>query len=135
VTSATAQPAGVGLRFAAAVAGLVALALIAFCVGRFPVSVPDVFRAITGGVFGTTGDLPSTVQTVILQVRAPRVIAAMLVGAALAAAGSAYQSMFRNPLVSPDILQERVDDPALRLCRRARGGGRGVRGRLGVAWP
>ena len=104
MTSATAQPHGVGLRFAAAVAGLVVLALIAFCVGRFPVSIPDVFRAITNGVFGTTSDLPATVQTVILQVRAPRVIAAMLVGAALAAAGSAYQSMFRNPLVSPDIL-------------------------------
>ena len=104
MTSATAQPHGVGLRFAAAVAGLVVLALIAFCVGRFTVSIPDVFRAITNGVFGTTSDLPATVQTVILQVRAPRVIAAMLVGAALAAAGSAYQSMFRNPLVSPDIL-------------------------------
>jgi iron complex transport system permease protein len=41
---------------------------------------------------------------VVLQVRAPRVAAALLVGAALAGAGSAYQSMFRNPLVSPDIL-------------------------------
>jgi len=37
-------------------------------------------------------------------VRGPRVIAALLVGAALAAAGTAYQGMFRNPLVSPDIL-------------------------------
>jgi iron complex transport system permease protein len=41
---------------------------------------------------------------VILQVRGPRVLAALLVGAALAAAGTAYQGMFRNPLVSPDIL-------------------------------
>jgi iron complex transport system permease protein len=39
-----------------------------------------------------------------LQVRGPRVLAALLIGAALAAAGSAYQGMFRNPLVSPDIL-------------------------------
>jgi iron complex transport system permease protein len=37
-------------------------------------------------------------------VRGPRVLAAVLVGAALAAAGTAYQGMFRNPLVSPDIL-------------------------------
>ena len=37
-------------------------------------------------------------------VRLPRVGAAMLVGAALAAAGAAYQGLFRNPLVSPDIL-------------------------------
>ena len=41
---------------------------------------------------------------VVLQVRGPRVLAAVLVGAALAAAGTAYQGMFRNPLVSPDIL-------------------------------
>jgi iron complex transport system permease protein len=39
-----------------------------------------------------------------MQVRGPRVLAALLVGAALAAAGTAYQGMFRNPLVSPDIL-------------------------------
>jgi ABC-type Fe3+-siderophore transport system permease subunit len=39
-----------------------------------------------------------------LQVRGPRVLAALVVGAALAAAGTRYQGMFRNPLVSPDIL-------------------------------
>ena len=37
-------------------------------------------------------------------VRLPRVAAALLVGAALAGAGAAYQGLFRNPLVSPDIL-------------------------------
>jgi iron complex transport system permease protein len=41
---------------------------------------------------------------VILQVRAPRLAAALVVGAALAAAGAAYQNLFKNPLVSPDIL-------------------------------
>jgi iron complex transport system permease protein len=46
----------------------------------------------------------ANVETVVLQVRGPRVLAAVLVGASLAAAGAAYQGMFRNPLVSPDIL-------------------------------
>ena len=46
----------------------------------------------------------ANVETVVLQVRGPRVLAALVVGAALAAAGTAYQGMFRNPLVSPDIL-------------------------------
>jgi len=41
---------------------------------------------------------------VVLQVRGPRVLAAALVGAALAVAGTAFQGLFRNPLVSPDIL-------------------------------
>jgi iron complex transport system permease protein len=44
------------------------------------------------------------VETVLFRIRLPRVLAAMLVGAALSVAGAAYQSLFRNPLVSPDIL-------------------------------
>ena len=43
-------------------------------------------------------------QTVIFQIRLPRVIAAMLVGGGLALAGASFQGLFRNPLVSPDIL-------------------------------
>ena len=49
-------------------------------------------------------DVPAAVQSVILQVRGPRVLAACMVGAALAVAGTAFQGLFRNPLVSPDIL-------------------------------
>ena len=48
--------------------------------------------------------MPPTVETIVWQIRLPRVLAAVLVGAALAASGAAYQGMFRNPLVSPDIL-------------------------------
>ena len=43
-------------------------------------------------------------QAVVLNVRLPRVAAAALVGAALSTAGCAYQGMFRNPMVSPDLL-------------------------------
>ena len=81
-----------------AAAALVALTLLAFAVGRYPVSFSEMIALVTGG------DVPSNVETVVLQVRGPRVLAALLVGAALAAAGTAYQGMFRNPLVSPDIL-------------------------------
>ena len=41
---------------------------------------------------------------IVLNLRLPRILAAMLVGAALAASGTAYQGIFRNPLVSPDLL-------------------------------
>jgi iron complex transport system permease protein len=47
---------------------------------------------------------PTPAEIVLLNVRLPRIGAAILVGAALAAAGAAYQTIFRNPLVSPDIL-------------------------------
>src|SRR5262249_56724095 len=49
-------------------------------------------------------DASTAVQSVILQVRGPGVRAPLLVGAALAVAGTAFQGLFRNPLVSPDIL-------------------------------
>ena len=45
-----------------------------------------------------------TLDTVLFFVRLPRIAAAVLIGGALAAAGAAYQGLFRNPLVSPDIL-------------------------------
>ena len=48
--------------------------------------------------------MPAAVENVIWQVRGPRVLAAALVGAALAVAGTAFQGLFRNPLVSPDLL-------------------------------
>ena len=53
---------------------------------------------------GRRPTLPAAMETVVFRVRGPRVLAALAVGAALAAAGSAYQGLFRNPLVSPDIL-------------------------------
>src|SRR5918999_5200460 len=79
-------------------AALAALTLVAFAVGRYPVSLSELVALAMGK------GVSANVETVIFQVRAPRVAAALLVGAALAAAGSAYQGMFRNPLVSPDIL-------------------------------
>jgi len=92
--------------FAAAVAVVLLLAAIAvaFGIGRFPIAPGDlaalVWAKITGGAHG----LPPAAETVLFQIRGPRVLAALMVGAALAAAGAAYQNLFRNPLVSPDIL-------------------------------
>jgi iron complex transport system permease protein len=48
--------------------------------------------------------LPETVEAVVFKVRGPRVLASMVVGGALAVSGAVYQGLFRNPLVSPDIL-------------------------------
>jgi len=87
------------MRAGAAWAVLVLLAglLLAFSVGRTPVSPGDLWAVFTGG--GS-----EALQTVVWQIRAPRILAAVAVGAALAVAGAAFQGLFRNPLVSPDIL-------------------------------
>jgi iron complex transport system permease protein len=82
----------------AATGALLVLVVVAFAVGRYPVSVLELASLLSGDA------VPANVETVVMQVRGPRVIAALLIGAALAAAGTAYQGMFRNPLVSPDIL-------------------------------
>ncbi|TCM82711.1 iron complex transport system permease protein [Rhodovulum steppense] len=57
-------------------------------------------------VAGTLAGRPPDPQAAIVlwNIRLPRVVAAALIGAALAAAGAAYQTIFRNPLVAPDIL-------------------------------
>src|SRR5512139_3424254 len=94
----------------AAIATLVALAALAalvawsFSVGRFPVAPGDVANALWAALSGGESRLAKNVEAVIVQVRAPRLFAALAVGAALAAAGAAYQNLFKNPLVSPDIL-------------------------------
>jgi iron complex transport system permease protein len=68
------------------------------------VSPADIARVIAARLTGTDSGLPPTVETVIWQVRLPRVAAGLLVGAALAVSGAVYQGLFRNPLVAPDIL-------------------------------
>jgi iron complex transport system permease protein len=91
---------GLLIAFAVLVAGL----LLAFTVGRYPVGLTDLLHVVFAKLTGHAPDVPAAVENVIWQVRGPRVAAAALVGAALAVAGTAFQGLFRNPLVSPDIL-------------------------------
>lgn len=82
----------------------VALALAALCIGPYSIPIADTVQILASAVTGAAGDWAQMAQTVVLQVRVPRVLAAILVGAALAVAGTSYQGIFRNPLVSPDLL-------------------------------
>src|SRR6516162_8946331 len=78
--------------------------LVAFTVGRYPVTLAALIEVLVARLAGRETALPPAVENVVLLVRGPRVVAAALVGAALAVAGTAFQGIFRNPLVSPDIL-------------------------------
>src|SRR5499427_557853 len=85
--------------------GVLALGLlVAFTVGRYPVTLADLIEVLVSRLAGRPTEVPPAVENVVLLVRGPRVVAAALVGAALAVAGTAFQGLFRNPLVSPDIL-------------------------------
>jgi len=78
--------------------------LVAFTVGRYPVTLTELIEVLVSRLGGREATVSPAVENVVLLVRGPRVIAAALVGAALAVAGTAFQGIFRNPLVSPDIL-------------------------------
>jgi iron complex transport system permease protein len=93
-------------RRAAAVLSIapVAVFFASLFVGRFVIAPAEVARILWAQFFPIAHDWPASVETIVLQIRLPRSIMAMFVGAGLAASGTAYQGMFRNPLVSPDIL-------------------------------
>lgn len=80
---------------------LFVMVLIAFCVGQINIPFSDLMNAFKELFNGETF---SDQSFVLWNVRLPRILTAILAGAALAIAGSTYQGMFRNPLVSPDIL-------------------------------
>src|SRR6195256_3709234 len=85
--------------------GVLALGLVvAFTVGRYPVTLAELADVLLSRVTGRPSTAPAAVENGGLLVRGPRVLAAVMVGAALAVAGTAFQGLFRNPLVSPDIL-------------------------------
>src|SRR5271169_1019621 len=87
-----------------AVLALLLVVVTAIGVGPYHLAPRDLLAFLIAKATGAALPLPASAETVILQIRLPRVLAATAVGAALAASGAAYQSLFRNPLVSPDIL-------------------------------
>jgi len=90
-----------GAALAVLAAALVAALVAGIAFGAVPVAPADVIGAL---VRALTGRSSGMIDTLVLQVRLPRVVLAALVGAALAGAGAIYQSLFRNPLADPYIL-------------------------------
>jgi iron complex transport system permease protein len=81
-------------------AALLALAVLGgLAAGPIALGPAELLRALLGGP-----SAEGQAAMVVWSLRLPRLAAALLVGAALSAAGTSYQAMFRNPLVSPDIL-------------------------------
>lgn len=84
--------------------GLIAAIILAVCVGKYPVtpltSIRVLFSMLTGGESGAT----EMTVNVVTGLRVPRILASVLVGAALSVSGAAYQGIFNNPLISPDFL-------------------------------
>lgn len=81
-----------------------ALAACALCLGPYYVPLDQTVGILANTLLDAPATWSDMARNVIMEVRLPRIIGALLVGAALAVAGGAYQGTFRNPLVSPDLL-------------------------------
>lgn len=74
-----------------------------FLIGRYPIDPVDVIKTLLCPIFPHL-EVSPTITTIVFEIRLPRIIGALVVGAALAMAGSAFQGIFKNPLVSSDLL-------------------------------
>ena len=81
-----------------------AVFVLSFAIGKYPVSPVELLRLFFGKLTGTAKTWTDEAEIVVFRIRMPRVLAGAMIGAGLSAAGSAYQGLFRNPLVSPDVL-------------------------------
>ncbi len=75
--------------------------VISLSVGRYPVSIDSLFQALWKQ---QTAQEMSTGELALLHVRLPRNVVALIVGASLSVSGAVYQGLFKNPIVSPDLL-------------------------------
>ena len=85
------------------VALIVVCAVAAMLIGRFSVSLEDVVAALRARFWGGPA-VPPRVNSVVFDLRAPRIIVAILIGGGLSVAGASFQSLFSNPLATPDTL-------------------------------
>ncbi|MBL8361574.1 MAG: iron ABC transporter permease [Rubrivivax sp.] len=81
-----------------------ALFLVSFLIGPYPVPPRTVFAVALHELGIGEATWPDAVRMVVMEIRGPRIVGALLIGAALATAGATFQNIFRNPLVSPGVL-------------------------------
>lgn len=78
--------------------------VLAFYAGRFPVSPPELMKILLSAIFPIEPDWTPQAESVVFNIRLPRIGAASLIGAGLSLSGLIFQTIFRNPMVSPDVL-------------------------------
>jgi iron complex transport system permease protein len=83
---------------------LLVVLIISFRIGRYPIHASELFGIIFSRCFPIPPFWDSKIETVLFNVRLPRIALACLVGCCLSAAGAAYQGVFQNPMAAPDIL-------------------------------
>jgi iron complex transport system permease protein len=85
-------------------AAVIVISLLSLVSGQMKIGPGTVFRILASRIISIPPTWPETIQSVVLDVRLPRLLAGLLIGAGLSISGTAFQGLFRNPLVSPHIL-------------------------------
>lgn len=83
---------------------LLVFMLICLCVGKYAVPPGECLHILAGKLFHLQETWTQMDEKLLMGVRLPRVLATVIVGAALSLSGAVYQGIFKNPLVSPDFL-------------------------------
>lgn len=99
-----AYPKHVRIRYMFLVVLFAASFFGSFLFGKYPIDPITLVKVLISRVIDFPQDWPSQVETVLFHVRMPRVLMGAVIGMGLACAGAAYQGIFQNPMVSPDIL-------------------------------
>src|SRR5689334_14329739 len=83
---------------------LIAFGLFAISIGSEHVGLGSIVKVIAAEVTRTIPRVSGEERIIVAEIRFPRVLMGLIVGAALAVAGAAYQALLRNPLADPGIL-------------------------------
>lgn len=98
------RPCSFPVLFLGCLAALLILTILAIGVGRYAISPATVVRVLLSRFLPIPVTWEGQAESVIFTLRLPRILAALLVGSALSLSGAAYQGVFKNPLVAPDML-------------------------------
>ena len=82
----------------------VVVAIVSLGIGRYYIGPMGIVKVLLQGISGRYYGMDKNAMAVVLNIRLPRIAASMLLGAGLAISGQTFQMIFRNPLVSPDVL-------------------------------
>lgn len=83
----------------------VIILILSLVLGRYQISALDVLRVLLSPIFPELSvDIPDIAKRLIFQIRLPRILGALIIGASFSGTGAAFQAIFKNPLVDSNIL-------------------------------